>query len=200
MLRSQLHGPAYCTPALAQGDFAPPHSPVHAEPLPPDAKQGEAEDWFEVSRYGAFLSPALVSPVEYGGRKNTTLKVTGYISTQGNPPQLHVLLPAPTSRLARLVWSGSFLALASPFFLDVKTMPIEGYVVSLEQLDSPPLDSPSTTGPSPTPASPVVGQPSTVAKPSGPHSAPLHKFQAIPKEKVDIRKLGYTNLRGVLRG
>ena len=45
---------------MVQGSFAPPLQPgEHIDSLPIDNVQGEAGDWYEVSRYGAITSPAL---------------------------------------------------------------------------------------------------------------------------------------------
>ncbi|KAF7377543.1 hypothetical protein MSAN_00176600 [Mycena sanguinolenta] len=182
MVGTLLHGPAYCTP---QADFAP---STHAEALHPNV---EHADWYELSRYGAFLRPALISPFASGGRRTATLKLTGHISTHGDPltPHLRCLLPGPASRLAKCVLptgdgGGSFLALTSPFFAEGTTLGVKGFVVSLEELMNP---APAASGASP-------------SSTPGPHDAEMHKLQPVPTGKFDIRKIGYTNLRGVLRG
>lgn len=56
----QINGVAYCTPPMVQGSFSPPlKSNEHTERLSSDDVQREGGDWYEVSRYGAYLSPAL---------------------------------------------------------------------------------------------------------------------------------------------
>ena len=57
----QINGVAYCAPPLVQGSSFSPSlkSNEHTEKLSSDDVQGEGGDWYEVSRYGACLSPAL---------------------------------------------------------------------------------------------------------------------------------------------
>ncbi|KAJ6561482.1 hypothetical protein DFH09DRAFT_1479826 [Mycena vulgaris] len=192
--KAMVYGASYCTPPMIQGAFSPPLLPSeHATPLPSDTIQGEAGDWYEVSHYGAFLSPALVCPTSFGGLAESHLRLTGYHSEGARPFQLRYLLPNAVHRLAEQVHDGSFISTA-PIFIPDHTFPVSGFVLELTDMD--PQDS---TVPPPTLPDQTVFRHTSIARRSGPHTLPNYPTKSVD-DISDIRMLGYGNLRGVLRG
>ncbi|KAJ7234752.1 hypothetical protein B0H12DRAFT_154203 [Mycena haematopus] len=203
MVGTLIHGETYCTPPMVQGSFAPLISPSRPDEIQADESsnipvQGEAGDWFEFTRHGAVLSPALVSATEVGEIGSTTLLLTGCLSS--NPSQLRYLFSSVASSLAAQVMDGSFVKILQPFFLLTSTYPVTGYVLYLEDLLEPRQSDQSSPLSPPPISSQTPSHHTTTQMRSGPHLIYPRKLKPIPEGETDIRKIGYHNLRGVLRG
>ncbi|KAJ7461736.1 hypothetical protein B0H11DRAFT_2055792 [Mycena galericulata] len=106
LIRSLLHGTAHCIP------------------------QGQSDDWFELSRYGAYATPALVCPKEPSDPCTTIVALTGFIA---DDPILRSLGAPLVKKLARKVRDGTFIK-CGRFFIEDHTRRERGYSLELDTL------------------------------------------------------------------
>ena len=121
------------------------------------------------------------------------LFLTGHISENGKSPWLQRLLPLAVKRLADEVRSGSFI-IPSRFFIPDYTGYVNGYTLNLDELDPINPIAPSQ----PTSAIQTYLRNTSVAKHPGPHIPPHYSSKSVDGI-TDIRKVGYSNFRGVSR-
>ncbi|KAF7377542.1 hypothetical protein MSAN_00176500 [Mycena sanguinolenta] len=171
MVGTLVHGASFCTLPAVHPSF----SPLAEETT--DANQGEVADWYELSRYGAILSPALVAPTKDGGLESATLHLTG----RRNGGQPRYLFPAMVSEMAERVLDGTFLRLSSPFFGTCSTHWVTGYVLAVQHMGS--VDSSGSSTPRPPRSPQTACRYSMVAEPSGPYPEPLVKGRRIAKRR-----------------
>ncbi|KAJ6482543.1 hypothetical protein C8R45DRAFT_1001833 [Mycena sanguinolenta] len=120
-----IHETTYFDPPMIRGFF--PDGSEHNI-------QGPAGDWHQISRYGAVLSPALVSPTNIGKLGSTDVVLIGHLNGSPHP---RFMFASCASDLAERVWDGSFVQLTSPFFGVDTTYLVVGYVLGLDDLELP---------------------------------------------------------------
>ena len=205
----QINGVAYCTPPMVQESFSPPLKPnEHTEKLSSDDVRG---DWYEVSRYGAHLNPALgalccayplilialwlidflVSP-EKGGLSSMELVLSGHHNEGGNPHQPHYLLSPTIEELADDVRDGTFIT-PSQFFIPDHTVPVIGYIREIVDFNKV-SDLATSSRPQPIPGL----HHTNAARPSGPFTY-SYRSPKLASSFTDVRKMGYGNFYGVTR-
>ncbi|KAJ7442547.1 hypothetical protein B0H11DRAFT_2094122 [Mycena galericulata] len=185
-----LHGATYRTPTLGQGSFPSP-IPAGGAQERHEEPSGASGDYYEVTRYGAVLTPALVCPQDGGKPDKTTFVITGRMSA--NSP-LRFLRPYHITYLAKTVRDGSFIE-TRRFFINEHTQPVLGYVLEVDEVfKKPASDHPL----SPQPQSST--RQSMTARHCGPYVP--QAVRGTPVESIrtleDLRRVGYTNYPGVL--
>ncbi|KAJ7228747.1 hypothetical protein GGX14DRAFT_614769 [Mycena pura] len=183
MVGTLIHGVSYLTPPMVQRAF-------RQEEVQEEAVQGEAGDWYDASRYGAFhLCPSLVSPTDSGPIETTTLVLTGHINDRRG---LRYLVPSAVADWAQHVRDGLFITSPHRYFITDYTLPVIGWVRDLEHLDAQNPDGPTV---------PIQTQShhtsSAGPSESGSHTVLWRSMKPV-KGITDARELGYSNLRGVI--
>ncbi|KAJ6515098.1 hypothetical protein C8R47DRAFT_503100 [Mycena vitilis] len=183
LVATALHGDEYRTPLLIQAPFG---APVDAHPR--DFLQGEAGTWYEVSRYGAFSSPMLVSDdFDSPTLATCSLELVGHIGQGG----LSAVRPSIVKAQAEKFRAGTFMV-PQKFFTTLTTAPVLDYVFRLRLILSGGLVSGEETGQI------VAGESSSAIRAT--KQPPNHKVPprfpfklARITSKTDLREVAYYN-------